>query len=523
MTLSVGNLTAGTDVASNYELDINSNASRPGSATAGAITASVMENFTVSAGNYSGIRVVGATTTNATGVSTVSITAGTGGNVLTGGVTATSAIALTSVTVSAGDASTVNTGALEFGSTTTIDTVSITGGTGASLTTGTLTAGTITSLTITEGAAGSGGTIGNIASSVTGGSITSGTSDELAVTLTKSSGTFGASTTPINLYGSGALLVNLIGATAVISGSSMGGGFKVDAASSGGLTGALTVTGGASADTVLGGAGSDTFTLGEGADKFNGGSGSLDHASFAGRALPISLTLNTSSDATYSVNGGSGIGQIVNVERVTGTSFDDTITGDLAPNYLSGGSGNDALDGAAGADTINGGLGNDTITGGGDADSLLGGGGNDIFVFNAGSQAAAVTLNSGATAITAAHTFVSGTSYFNTAAADVIASGFEAGDVLRFTTVHAMTLGTAGVTADNKVSYFAGIYDATTSKFTYDTSVTSLISGYGTLALYDADSTSGVSYYAVVIVGYLEAGTTDAFSTTGVTGLVATA
>jgi Ca2+-binding RTX toxin-like protein len=513
LTLSVGNLTAGTDVASNYELAVNDGSS------AGAITASTLENLTVSAGNYAGINVVGATTTNATGVSTVTITAGTGGEVALGGVTATSATALTSVTVTGGEAATVSTGGLNFGS-ATIDAVTITGGTASSMTTGTLTAATITALTINDGAASSNGTFGTIAAKVTGGSITLGTSTTETITFSATSGTFGSSTSPIYVYGTGALTVNMIGTSGAINGSTMGAGFKVDADSTGGLSGAVTVTGGSYNDTVFGGDGSDVITIGEGADSVDGAAGSLDHVSFAGRALPISITLNTTVAATYSVNGGSGVGSIVNVEKITGTSYDDTITGDSAANYLLGGSGNDAIDSSTGADTINGGLGNDTITGGGGADSLIGGGGNDIFVFNSDSGSA-VTISS--SAITGGTALTTLTSVIETTNADVI-TDFLASDVLRFTTVHAMSLGTAGTPTDNKVVYVKGVYDATAATFTYNTSVTSATSGYATLALYDTNATVGTtSFNAVVLVGYLDGDTADAFTTTGVTGLVGVA
>jgi Ca2+-binding RTX toxin-like protein len=282
----------------------------------------------------------------------------------------------------------------------------------------------------------------------------------------------------------------------------------------------VTVTGSSYNDTVFGGDGSDQVTIGEGADSVNGAAGSLDHVSFAGRALPISITLNTSSAVTYSVNGGSGIGSIVNVERITGTSYDDTIVGDSADNYLLGGSGNDAINGGAGADTINGGLGNDTIIDGGSADSLIGGGGNDIFEFNA-TSGSAVTIAS--SAITAGTALVTVTSVIATTNADVI-TDFLASDVLRFTTVHAMTLGTAGTPTDNKVVYVKGVYDATAATFTYNTAVTSATSGYATLALYDTNAAVGTtSFNAVVLVGYLDGDTADAFTTTGVTGLVGVA
>ena len=97
--------------------------------------------------------------------------------------------------------------------------------------------------------------------------------------------------------------------------------------------------------------------------------------------------------------------------------------------------------------------------------------------------------------------------------------GNEAGNILRFTTVHAMTLGTAATLTDNAVTYITGTYVAATGVFTYS------LAGTSTLAVYDTNpSTSTQSFNAVVLVGYAEGtSTADAFSTTGVTGLVGTA
>jgi hypothetical protein len=50
----------------------------------------------------------------------------------------------------------------------------------------------------------------------------------------------------------------------------------------------------------------------------------------------------------------------VNIENLSGSNFDDTLTGNSTANTLTGGSGNDTLSGAAGADTLIGGFGNDT-------------------------------------------------------------------------------------------------------------------------------------------------------------------
>ena len=67
-----------------------------------------------------------------------------------------------------------------------------------------------------------------------------------------------------------------------------------------------------------------------------------------------------------------------NVERVTGTNFNDTIIGEAGagpsqPNIFNGGNGNDNLRGGDGNDTVNGGGGDDTVVGNVGKDSLVGG------------------------------------------------------------------------------------------------------------------------------------------------------
>ena len=121
-----------------------------------------------------------------------------------------------------------------------------------------------------------------------------------------------------------------------------------------------------------------------------------------------------------------------NIEKLTGSAFDDTLEGDGAANVLNGGSGidtvsyehavagvtvnlattsaqntvgagsdtlsgfenltgsqfDDILSGTNGANTIMGGAGNDKITGGGGSDILVGGEGADTFIFKAAADSA---------------------------------------------------------------------------------------------------------------------------------------
>ena len=49
---------------------------------------------------------------------------------------------------------------------------------------------------------------------------------------------------------------------------------------------------------------------------------------------------------------GAGIDKLVNVENLTGSSFNDTLTGNAGANTIVGGAGNDVLTGGAGNDTF---------------------------------------------------------------------------------------------------------------------------------------------------------------------------
>jgi Ca2+-binding RTX toxin-like protein len=77
--------------------------------------------------------------------------------------------------------------------------------------------------------------------------------------------------------------------------------------------------------------------------------------------------------------GGSGSDTLAGIENLSGSTYDDTLTGDGNANRLNGAQGNDFLNGNAGNDSLDGGAGNDTLWGGTGADSLTGGDGSDLY------------------------------------------------------------------------------------------------------------------------------------------------
>ena len=110
---------------------------------------------------------------------------------------------------------------------------------------------------------------------------------------------------------------------------------------------------GASGDDLLdGGAGDDTLSGGSGNDTFVGGQG-IDTASYANAASGVTVNL-----AGAFSSGGDGNDTLIGIEKVVGSFFNDTLTGDANDNVLFGG---------FRGDTVDGGLGNDTLDGGGES------------------------------------------------------------------------------------------------------------------------------------------------------------
>ena len=179
---------------------------------------------------------------------------------------------------------------------------------------------------------------------------------------------------------------------------------------------------GGGADTLEGGEGGDVL-IDSGdtvADLLDGGPGDNDilHYTFS----PTRVTVNL-KDGTAS--GGAATGDtITGVEGVSGSYYDDDLTGDSKNNSLRGNSGDDTLrggdghdtlkgsrgadevwggngndtlldDGRSGSDTLKGGPGNDTLYGGGDADSLDGGPGVDTVTYENSDAGVKVDLRNG--------------------------------------------------------------------------------------------------------------------------------
>jgi Ca2+-binding RTX toxin-like protein len=99
-------------------------------------------------------------------------------------------------------------------------------------------------------------------------------------------------------------------------------------------------------DTLTGNAGDNTLQGGDGDDTLDGGDGG-DSASYdqATAAVTVSLAIVGAQDT-----GGAGTDTLLNIERLRGSDFDDTLTGNAGDNALQGGDGDDTLDGGDGTD-----------------------------------------------------------------------------------------------------------------------------------------------------------------------------
>ena len=119
-----------------------------------------------------------------------------------------------------------------------------------------------------------------------------------------------------------------------------------------------TLDGGAGNDELFGGTGDDLLTGGVGADTLNGGSGN-DTASYAGSTGAVRVFIFSG----LGFDGDAEGDQLIGVENIIGSNFDDVLTGSfLSGQSIEGRAGDDLLTGGAGADVLNGGSGNDTAS-----------------------------------------------------------------------------------------------------------------------------------------------------------------
>lgn len=166
------------------------------------------------------------------------------------------------------------------------------------------------------------------------------------------------------------------------------------------------VSGGASADTVVGGDGNDSVLGRLGSDDLSGDAGNdtlspgggtsndaidggadrdtVDYARspVSGASTGVTVNLGTVGDGAVGGAGdqntvAAGSDDLVGIESILGSFYDDTLTGDTSNNFFFGWGGNDIISGLAGNDALSGGDGNDSLSGGDGSDQFYGAAGTD--------------------------------------------------------------------------------------------------------------------------------------------------
>ena len=145
-----------------------------------------------------------------------------------------------------------------------------------------------------------------------------------------------------------------------------------------------TLTANATGATLNGLGGGDDLFSGPGSDILNGG-GASDFADYALATAGVTVSL---AITTFQNTVGAGSDELLAIEKLSGSNFNDTLTGDAGVNALYGIGGDDIINGGDNGDYIYGGAGNDTLNGQAGQDQLTGQAGNDTFVFSALSDTA---------------------------------------------------------------------------------------------------------------------------------------
>ncbi len=117
--------------------------------------------------------------------------------------------------------------------------------------------------------------------------------------------------------------------------------------------------GGGGADQLFGGDGDDNLKGGGGADLLRGGPG-IDTATYEDSGSAVAVNLLSGSGAGGTANGD----ELVLIENIIGSDYDDLLIGDDGANRLRGGNGRDNIKGGGGADVLDGGTGPDVMDGG---------------------------------------------------------------------------------------------------------------------------------------------------------------
>jgi Ca2+-binding RTX toxin-like protein len=114
-------------------------------------------------------------------------------------------------------------------------------------------------------------------------------------------------------------------------------------------------------DILDGGMGDDVLNGGEGNDSLLGGQG-YDTAAYEDARGPVTVRLDLDYAEVQQGDAAVERDELLSIENVSGSQYDDLIIGDAGENSLEGGSGNDKLEGGADEDYLDGGKGIDAAS-----------------------------------------------------------------------------------------------------------------------------------------------------------------
>ena len=340
-------------------------------------------------------------------------------------------------------------------------------------------------------------------------------------------------TTTLSTYANAAGITTITGFASgvnTVTATGMTANLTINAATTGGIIDSLTggsgndnfVFAGVSStalpslttDAVIGGSGTDTLTLSMSSAGTGNIAATLTNVATIEGITVTSAAASTSTVSLTAVDGNfvSVTGAAVNASGMAGSGtfyFDGSaeadstfaLTGATASSTLIGGSGADTITGGAAADKIVGGLGADVMTGGLGADTFYYAGSG----FETGTISPATVYYGG--------TVAAGSSVSTTGMDKIL--DFAVGDIIQTNTTTSadMTTNATGALWSAVTGFLKGTYDSTAGTFVFSTT------GTDSLYVYDFDgSTSTNDMRGIVLVGYVDTGTTD--GPVGGTGLV---
>jgi Ca2+-binding RTX toxin-like protein len=144
-------------------------------------------------------------------------------------------------------------------------------------------------------------------------------------------------------------------------------------------------------DNLFGQDGDDVLNGAAGADALSGGAGT-DRASYENATAGVTAALLSPATNTGDAAGDT----YTSIENLTGSAFDDKLSGTNSTNSLIGGGGKDTILGLGGDDSLFGEDGDDVLTGGTGADALTGGNGLDTASYDTAAASVVASLTTSA-------------------------------------------------------------------------------------------------------------------------------